>query len=266
MDVAALVREHYRGDDLARGILAALSATGLDANSVTVRDLAAVDQLHAGGPDATLHLLEQLNLGPGTRLLDVGSGIGGPARLAAAEFGCSVVGLDLSADFVVAAVQLSDLVGLSSSVKFLVASGADTGLPDASFDRASLIHVGMNISDKAAVFAEVHRVLKRGGVFGVYEQMRIGPGELTYPLPWAVDERSSFVATPEEYVRDLTAAGFRVVRQENRMASAARGGPPSSGLDQATVFGPAFAERISNNLAAARAGLIAPILVVAVAD
>lgn len=265
MNIADLVRQHYSGDDLAGGILAALAATGQDAASVTVRDLAAVDQLHAGGPDSTRYLFEQLDLGSETRLLDVGSGIGGPARLAAAEFGCSVVGLDLSPDFVAAAGRLSGLVGLSSAVEFLVASGADTGLPDASFDRASLIHVGMNIADKAAVFAEVRRVLTNGGVFGVYDQMRIGAGGLTYPLPWAVDERSSFVAGPDDYVGDLTAAGFRVVRQENRMA-AARGGPPPGGLDQAAVFGPAFAERLGNNLAAARAGLLAPILLVAVAD
>ena len=77
-----------------------------------------------------------------------------------------------------------------------MAPGADTGLPDASFDRASLIHVGMNIADKGAVFAEVRRLLVSDGVLGVYEQMRIGPGDLTYPLPWAVDERSSFVASP----------------------------------------------------------------------
>ena len=264
MDIGELVRQHYSGGDLAGGILAALSAAGQDPASITVRDLAAVDQLHAGGPDATRHVFEQLSLGPTTRLLDVGSGIGGPARLAADEFGCSVVGVDLSPDFVAAAERLSDLVGLSSSVRFLVASGADTGLPDSSFDRASLIHVGMNIADKGAVFAEVRRLLVSGGVFGVYEQMRIGPGDLTYPLPWAVDERSSFVASPDDYARDLAAAGFRVVRQEP--LTPARGGPPSGGLDQAAVFGPVFAKRIGNNLAAARAGVLAPILILAVAE
>ena len=263
MDIGDVVRRHYSGQDVAGGILAALAATGRDAASVTVRDLAAVDQLHAGGPDATRYLFEQLNLGPETRLLDVGSGIGGPARLAAAEFGCPVVGIDLSPNFVTAAERLSSLVGLSSSIEFLVATGADTGLPDASFDRASLIHVGMNVPDKAAVFAEVRRLLKNGGLFGIYEQMRIGPGDLSYPLPWAVDERSSFLAGPDDYVRDLTAAGFRVVHQENRLSAVARGGSPGGGLDQAAVFGPVFAERIGNNLAAARAGVLAPVLLVA---
>lgn len=266
MDIGDLVRQHYSGGDLAGGILAALSGSGRDVESVTVRDLAAVDQLHAGGPDATRYLFEQLGLSAAARLLDVGSGIGGPARLAADEFGCSVVGVDLSPDFVAAAERLSSLMELSSAVGFLVAPAADTGLPDGSFDRASLIHVGMNIQDKAAVFAEVHRLLTSGGVFGVYEQMRVGPGPLTYPLPWAVDERSSFVASVDDYVRDLTATGFRVVQQENRMGAMARGGPAPAGPDQTAVFGPVFAERIRNNLTAARAGVIAPILMVAVAD
>lgn len=264
MDVSELVRQHYSGTDLADGILAALAAA--DAGPPTVRTLAAVDQLHAGGPAATHYLFEQLALGPANRLLDVGSGIGGPARLAAAEFGCSVVGVDLSPDFVTAAQRLTGLVGLSTAVEFLTGSGADTGLADGSCDRASLIHVGMNIPDKAAVFAEVRRVLAVGGLFGLYEQMRTGPGDLTYPLPWAVDERSSFLATPEDYVRDLTAAGFRVVRQENRLAAAARGGPAPGGVDQAAVFGPVFAERIQNNLAGARAGILAPMLLIAVAE
>ena len=169
-----------------------------------------------------------------------------------------------SPDFVAAAERLTDLVGLSSSLEFVVAPGADTGLRDASFDRASLIHVGMNIADKGAVFAEVRRLLVSGGVLGVYEQMRIGPGDLTYPLPWAVDERSSFVASPEDYVRDLNAAGFRVVRQEQWAPTP--GGPPAGGLDQAAVFGPVFAERIGNNIAAARAGMLAPVLILAVVD
>ena len=263
MDVGDLVRQHYSGDDLADAIIGALSAAGRDVGSITIGDLAAIDQLHLGGAGSTRYLFEQLDLGPGTRLLDVGSGIGGPARLAALEFRCPVVGVDLSPDFVAAAERLSLLVGLTGGVEFRVASAAATGLPEASFERASLVHVGMNIPDKPAVFAEVRRLLVEGGLFGVFDQMRVGTGDLTFPLPWAVDERSSFVASPEDYVRDLTAAGFRVLRQENRMPALAGGGPPRTGPDQAAVFGPAFTERLGNNLAAARAGVLAPVLVVA---
>jgi SAM-dependent methyltransferase len=220
MDIGEPVRQHYSGDDLVGGILSALSTAGQDASSITVSDLAAADQLHAAGPAATRRLFEQLHLGPGSRLLDAGSGIGGPAHLAAAEFECSVASTSLQTS----SRRLSSLVGLSSAVEFGCV-GSRTRFPDASFDRASLIHVGMNIPDKAAVFAEVHRVLTSGGILGIYEQLRIGKGDLTYPLPWAVDERSSFVASPDEYERDRAAAGFRVLRQENRMSAVARSGP-----------------------------------------
>lgn len=261
-----MVRQHYGGDDLADRILAAVVAADHDAASITVDGLAAVDQLHFGGAGATRYLFEQLSLQPGMRLLDVGSGIGGPARLAASQFGCSVVGVDLSPDFVATATRLTDLTGLSSVAEFRLASGSDTGLPSGSFDRATLIHVGMNIPDKAAVFLEVRRLLRTGGVFGVYEQMLVGSGDLPYPLPWAVDERSSFLASPDDYTRDLTAAGFRVTAQENRMSALSGGGPPAGGLNQAAVFGPAFDRRLANNLTAARAGVLAPVLLLAVAE
>ena len=103
MDVADLVRQHYGGVDLQAGILAGLAGVGVDVDHLTVEDLSAVDQLHAGFSEATRYLLGQLELGPDTRLLDVGCGIGGPARIAAAGYGCAVTGVDLSPDFVATA-------------------------------------------------------------------------------------------------------------------------------------------------------------------
>ena len=121
MDVADLVRQHYGGVDLQAGILAGLTAAGVDVDHLTVDDLSAVDQLHAGFSDATRYLLGRLDLGPDTRLLDVGCGIGGPARLAAAEHGCRVTGVDLSPGFVATARSLTARVGLTDRVDFRVA-------------------------------------------------------------------------------------------------------------------------------------------------
>lgn len=277
MDVADLVRQHYGGEDLRAGILAALDGAGVDVDHLTVADLSAVDQLHAGFSDATRYLQAQLGLRPQIRLLDVGCGIGGPARIAAADYGCEVTGVDLSPDFVETARSLTGLVALSDRVDFRVASGDDLGVDDASFDAAMMVHVGMNIPDKRAVFSDVRRALRDGGTFGVFEQMRVGNGDLPYPLPWAEDSRTSFVATPDDYVRDLEAAGFTVLRSEDRTAQTAgppgqagqagqprqpgQAGPPR--LSPIAVFGPRFAERIGNNLAATRAGLLAPVLIVA---
>ncbi len=263
MELIAAIRRHYGGSDVEGAILSALAASGVDTEALTVEHLSAVDQLHAGFAEATRHLFGELELGPDTRLLDVGCGIGGPARLAAADHGCPVVGIDLSPDFIRTARGLTERLGLGGRVTFHERSAADTGLEDRSFDRAMLVHVGMNLPDKHAMFAEVRRLLRPGGVFGIYEQMRIGPGDLTYPLPWAEDERSSFVARPEDYRRDLEAAGFVVRTVEDRTAATSRPGPTDGAIGPAAVFGRPFVERLANNIAATRAGILAPIVMIA---
>jgi SAM-dependent methyltransferase len=236
----------------------------VDVDALRVEDLAGLDQLHAGSVAATEHLLDALDLTPGTTVLDVGSGVGGPARLAAARHGCQVTGIDLSPDFVDLARRLTERVGLTGQVTFDVGSATRLPYGDGTFARALLSHVGMNIPDKAPVFAEVRRVLEHGGLFAVYEQMRTGDGELTYPLPWAEDETSSFVEPVERYVELLRTAGFTVERTEDRTAAlAAMGPPPPGALTPGDLFGPAFAERIRNSTAATTAGIVGPVLLVA---
>lgn len=264
MDPNELVRLHYSRDDLEGLVLGALAAAGVDVDDLHVDDLAGVDQLHAGFGAATAYLLDQLALAPAMSLLDVGSGVGGPARMAAARNGCKVSGIDLSADFVDLARSLTERVGLSNQVGYDVGSATDLPYPDASFSRAMMNHVGMNIADKAQVFAEVRRVLEPGGLFSVYEQMRLGNGALTFPLPWAEDEASSFVETRERYAALLEGAGFGVDHDEDRTAANAAGGPPTPGaLSPAALFGPEFGERIANNIADTTAGTLGAVLMVA---
>jgi MPBQ/MSBQ methyltransferase len=112
------------------------------------------------------------------------------------------------------------------------------------------------------VFAQVHRVLAPGGRFAMFEQMRASEGDLPYPMPWAEDERSSFVETPAEYVAHLEAAGFTVEEVEDRTESTL-GPPPVGPVSPVAVFGPAFAERIGHNIAATKAGLLGAYLVIA---
>jgi SAM-dependent methyltransferase len=262
MNTENTVRDHYSGDDLEDRVLAALRDAGVDVEHLRVDDLSGLDQLHAGGVASTLHLIEVLDLGPGSRVLDVGSGIGGPARVVASQTGCHVTGIDLSPDFVDTARSITARVGLTDQVAFDVGSATDMPYDDAAFDRAMLNHVGMNLPAKDRVFAEVRRVLAPDGLFAVYEQMRVGDGDLTFPLPWAEDESSSFVESRERYAELLTAAGFRVELDEDRTAEAA-GPPPPGALTPAPVFGEGFVERIGNNIAATMAGTLAPILIVA---
>ena len=220
-----------------------------------------MDQLHAGGPQATKHALDRLGVGPGTRLLDVGCGIGGTSRMAAMN-GAEVTGIDLSPDFVETATRLTQLVGLDDRARFVTTPGESLPLEDGAFDAAVMVHVGMNVPDKRSVFTEVHRVLAPGARFAVFEQMRTADGDLPYPLPWAEDERSSFVESPEDYTRHLEAAGFTIEEVDDRTESTL-GPPPGGKVNNAVVFGPVFAERIGNNMAATRAGLLGALLVVA---
>lgn len=265
MDVAEVVRDHYSRSELETVLLGALHEAGVDTDHLSVADLAPADHLHAGGLEATRHLLAQLQLTPDMRLLDVGCGLGGPGRAAAAEYGCSVLGVDLSSDFIEVGRNLTEGLGLAALVRHQRTDGDLGGLADASFDRAMMVHVGMNVPDKAALFADVRRVLRPGGLFGLFDQMRVGEGQLTYPLPWAEDDRGSFVETPDTYVRLLTDAGFVVRRREDRTAEAMTAGTPRA-LSPAAVFGPRFLERYAHNREATSAGILAPTLILAVAE
>ncbi len=261
MDVRDLVTQHYGGGNLSAAILHALGQHGVDTDHLAPEDLTAVDQLHAGGAAATRRVLDRLSLVPGTRLLDVGCGVGGVGRMAAAR-GAEVTGVDLTPEFVDVARALSERVGLAERTTFLATAGESLPFGDGAFEAAVMVHVGMNVPDKEVVFAEVHRVLEPGAQFALYEQVRTGRGELTYPLPWAEDERSSFVETEADYRRHLEAAGFSVEGVEDVTAETRRPAPPGT-LTPSVVFGAAFAERIGNNVRATDAGILSALVLVA---
>lgn len=261
MDVRELVTHHYGLGDLSSAIMRALQDAGVDTDHLGPADLFPVDQLHAGGAPATQYVLDRLAVGPGVRLLDVGCGIGGTSRMAAMT-GAEVTGIDLTPDFIRAASSLTEKTGLQDRVTYVLTPGESAPFDGASFDDAVMVHVGMNIPRKTVVFAEVRRVLAPGGRFAMFEQMRTADGDLPYPLPWADDERSSFVETPDDYVAHLEAAGFTVEEVENRTGSTL-GPPPVGALSPMVVFGPAFGERVGNNIAATRAGQLGAFMVVA---
>lgn len=261
MDVRELVRKHYGGGDLAEAIVSALAAAGADTDGLTPESLLPLDQLHAGGRPATEQVLRRLGPGDGTRLLDVGCGIGGPARLAA-TYGATVTGVDLTPEFVAAATTLTERVGLTERARFVPTDGERLPFEPGDFNAALMMHVGMNVPDKAALFGEVHRVLEPGSAFVLYEQVRATPGDLPYPMPWADDERSSFVGTLADYTEDLESAGFTVEQTED-LSELVMSRPPPGPLSPAVVLGQDFVERVGNNVAANRAGLLQAVVVTA---
>ena len=261
MDVRDLVRAHYGDGGLDDAIVDVLAEAGVDTDHITVKDLASLDQLHAGGAAATALLLEKMQLAPRMSLLDVGSGLGGPSRMAAEEYDVQVTGVDLTLEFVNAANALTTRVGLQDRVRFLTTSGETLPFEDESFDAAMMIHVGMNIPDKSSVFREVHRVLSHRSVFGLYEQVRRDPGQLGYPLPWAEDERSSFVETADAYVQALAVAGFRDIQVHDRTGPVPGTDPPDALLNPSAILRSKYIKGVGNHISATKAGLLGGVLV-----
>jgi SAM-dependent methyltransferase len=155
------------------------------------------------------------------RVLDIGSGLGGSARTLAAEFGCRVTGVDLSAEFVDAARVLSERVGLADGVDFRHGDALNLPFEANRFDAAFMIHVTMNIADKKGLFAEAGRVLKPGGKLVLWEIFKAPEPDLTYPVPWAEDESFSFLIPMAEMVALVAAAGFSPLRVDDATAEAA---------------------------------------------
>lgn len=207
-DVAA----HYGGSgELAATIAGLLHDAGRTLAGLTTADLAPVDEFHFRGREATLELAAAMNLGPESRVLDIGSGLGGPARALAERCGCHVTGIDLTEAFCETATVLSCWVGLGDRVAFRQGDATDLPFEDNAFDAAMTIHVGMNIEAKDRVYAEARRVLKPGGVFAVYDILQGEGGAVLYPVPWAREPSISHMATTAEMEALLVRAGFRVV-------------------------------------------------------
>lgn len=203
----------YTSGILRDRVFAALRGAGLDPAAFDAAALREADQFHTGGLEATRFVASALGVRAGTSLLDVGSGLGGPARYFA-SLGAQVTGVDVTPEFVELARQLNISCALDSRVSMLLRPGHDTALPAQSFDAAVMLHVGMNLSDKPAVFAEVFRLLRPGASFGIYDLL--GSNELSFPMPWAEHAGVSYVESGQAYAHYLNDAGFDVTSQISR--------------------------------------------------
>jgi SAM-dependent methyltransferase len=265
------VASHYTHGSLERVILEALAASGRDIDHLRPVDMSGADEFHLGWHEATMELARDMALRENMHVLDIGSGLGGPARAFATACRCRVDGIDLTPEFVEVANALTHRCGLADRATFQQASALALPFDADSFDAATMIHVGMNIGDKRKLFAEVRRVLRRGGRFGVYDVMRVRNGELHFPMPWAVTDETSFVEPPDTYRRLANEAGFVVEAEHDRSSLALRLGremreraekawPPPIGPN--VIMGPSGRERIRNVMAAVQCGLLAPIAVI----
>lgn len=192
-------------------ILAMLEESGKDLGNLTEHDLAPLDQFHNGGTWATRKLMGLAEIPQGSHVLDVGGGIGGPARTLAREFGVKVTVLDRSSDFCLAGARLTSMIDTSSPVRFVCGDALALPLADASVDAILLQNVAMNIADRTLLTTELFRVLRPGRRLALQE-VTTGPVEpVRYPTPWAVDETESFLLSSADAQAALFGAGFRTL-------------------------------------------------------
>lgn len=202
-------QHHYSALYIENRIMDALREAGLSTDQVlTPLELAALDHFHTGGYNSSLYLQKLAKIQSSDRVLDIGAGLAGAARMLAASPGCQVDCIELSDDYCVGAGLLNRLTGLQDLVKVLKGSATDMPFNDNSYDVAWMQNVGMNIEDKQKLYAETSRVLRPGGRF-VFQEMTIGNSDpLDFPLPWATDPSENFLLTADKMKSMLEEAGF----------------------------------------------------------
>jgi len=259
------VRDHYRASGLTERLKTALLALGPEDQRLTPPQLAALDHFHTRGLAATAELAKLVGISADMSVLDVGAGIGGPARFLAATCGCRVTGVDLSEAFVDAARYLTERTGLTGKVSFEAGSALELPFDAGRFDAALLQHVAMNIEDRAQLYREIRRVLKAGGRFATYDVVT-NNAEPHYPVPWARTPATSFLLTAAATREAIEASGFRAltVRDDTDLAKAwaaqlrSATPPPSSALNLGMVMGADFPQLTANlgrNIAEGRVGI-----------
>jgi MPBQ/MSBQ methyltransferase len=198
----------YGSQGLAQRILDSLKSGGYDLDRLSNDDLIIFDELHLMGRRATIKLGQKAGLAAGMQILDIGSGLGGPARTLARTYGCHVTGVDLTQEFVTASMVLSEKVGMSDQVAFEHGDALDLPFQDEQFDGVVMLHLHMNIADKDRLFKEAHRVLRHNRKLAFWEICSGNTDTLIFPVPWANTPSFSFLCSPADLTGHIASSGF----------------------------------------------------------
>jgi SAM-dependent methyltransferase len=210
-DIERWVSDHYGWSGLMKTIEEEIRRHGIEPSEVTVAQLAPVDNYHWLRLAGTLALADAAGISSTERVLDVGGGIGGPARQLASRYGCEVTVLDVTPEYCVVGERLTEWTGLSERVGFVPASALDMPFEQGAFDVAWTQHATMNISDKPRLYSEIARVVRTGGRFAMFDVLA-GPHQpIHFPVPWASEQSFNFLLSPDETRTLITQAGFREV-------------------------------------------------------
>jgi ubiquinone/menaquinone biosynthesis C-methylase UbiE len=204
------VEQHYTRGDLQQKVLAAIVEAGYDPDALDPEALAPAEEFHTLGRAATIALADAAGITADDHVLDVGSGLGGPARLLAGRYGCRVTGVDLTQELCDVATDLTRRVGLSDRVEIRQGNALDLPFDDGSFDVVWTQHVSMNIADKTGLYGEMRRVARDGGRLAFFDILAGPVQPIHFPVPWAEDKSVSFLATAAETRDAVERAGFSV--------------------------------------------------------
>ena len=249
---------HYGRPGLGQVVLDALRAAGKDLEALTPDDLAPLDQFHTRGRDATLALARLAGLSADMSVLDVGGGLGGPARMLAQEFGCRVTVLDLTEEYCRVGSELTRRAGLAGRVEFRDGTALEMPFGEAAFDAVWTQHSSMNVEDKERLYREIRRVGRPGGRLAMHEIVAGTASPIHFPVPWARDPEWSFLRPPEDVRRLIAGLGFKELAWTDESAASldwfrqrapqAAAAPPALGLHLllGADFGLMFRNQVRN--------------------
>jgi sarcosine/dimethylglycine N-methyltransferase len=266
-DTTRLVQQHYEtpegNDERVSSVMARLER--LDAGPLSTAQLAPLDQFHIGGLATTKKLAELAGIEKHMKVLDAGSGLGGPSRYLVETFGCTVVGVDITPSFVNLAKFLAQRTGLSHLVSYEVGDLLDLPFDNNTFNVVWTQHVVMNIPEREKVYREFQRVLSPSGKLAFFDVVAADDKpELHFPVPWAESNETSFLLTRAETIRVLQQAGFEKgnwhdVTELSLQALANLPKPAPDDLNLRAVMGPRFSGMLANfqrNLSEGRVRLV----------